>query len=48
MKYYRLQLRDGVIIGKYKSELPFEEPFEDSVDVTEEEYNSFDFGQQYK
>ena len=46
--YYRLQLKDGIVVGKYKSELPFEEPFEDSVDVNEKEYNKFDFGQRYE
>ena len=45
--YYRLQLKDGIVVGKYKSELPFEEDFEDAIDVTEKKYNSLDFGDQY-
>jgi hypothetical protein len=46
--YYRLQLKDGIVVGKYASELPFEEPFEDSVDVTEKEYNDYNFGDTYE
>jgi hypothetical protein len=46
--YYRLQLKDGVVVGKYASELPFDEEFEDSVDVTEKEYNEYNFGDTYE
>ena len=46
--YYRLQLKDGVVIGKYDSDLPFEEEFEDSVDVTKKDYEKYDFGEVYK
>jgi hypothetical protein len=46
--YYRLQLKEGVVIGKYRSDLPFEEEFEDSVNVTEKEYNEYNFGDKYE
>jgi hypothetical protein len=46
--YYRLQLKDGVVVGKYVSELPFDELFEDSVDVTEKEYDEYNFGDTYE
>ena len=46
--YYRLQLKDGIVVGKYRSDLPFEGNFEDSVDVTEEKYEEYDFGDNYK
>jgi hypothetical protein len=44
MKYYRIQIdANNVVVAKYASDVPYEEEWEDAVDVTEDEYNSIEF-----